>query len=1012
MEKHKQEPDIEALRQRIADLETQLAKCQQKKSTLQTILDKNLHSFLIMADANDKIPAVGTYWSYAFRIEANGQLVQEWTSNAFTRISGFTAEEVDARDGWPNLIHPDDRPIVMQRMQKLGRGLPDVSEYRLVTKDGRIRWIRDYARPVPNSAAEKMVLFYGTAQDITENKRAEEISKRNAENLATAQRIAHLGSWEWNLITEHVYWSDEMFRICGVEPGTFQPTYETAIQYIHPEDRATAIEVARRAIEEGESYNIEKRIVQPDGSYKVVLSQGEVIYDEGGHPRCLAGTFLDITERKQAEEKLRKFSRIVQQVADYVLITDKEGVIEYANPAFEEITGYSTEEAIGQTPAILASGEQDEAFYEQFWKTIRSGEVFRAVFLNRKKDGELFYDEKTVTPFLDEQGNLTHFVATGKDITAQKKLEERLRTISQLGWELALIHDEETIVHRVLTIAASLFPSADACCGLVDEEAGELEYQHLHNDGRMATDKLRLPLDGERGIGVVVVASGEALNVPNTKQDARFVHWPQDRTIRSELCVPMKIGERTIGILNVEGAEPYYFTSVDEQLLQTLADQTAVLLENARLYQAERARRQEIEAVQRASLSLTASLDLSQVLNTIVLTVSDLVSAQNVHIFLYEQNRLVFSAGMEEGVPRRGPLAPPRENGLTYSIARQGKPIIVSNMATSPLFVDASPAWKGSIVGFPLKIGSEVLGVMNVARLKPGPFSRSDMRALQLLADQATIAIENARLYKDLQDQMRMLQQTQAQLVHSEKIAALGRLVASIVHEINNPLQAVQGLLNLVGELNREPSSERVSRYLEVVKVEIERIILIVNRMRDFYRPAPQKLHSVDLHEVLASVLELVAKQLQESNILVEKEWSDELPLLLANEDSLKQVFLNLILNAVDAMPQGGRLYLRTVLDTLPVKPRQPAEAAVRIEFRDTGQGIPPKILDHVFEPFFTTKKQGSGQGLSISYGIIESYGGQMSVKSRVGVGTTFTILLPVNTPAVSEANINRRTHL
>jgi two-component system NtrC family sensor kinase len=175
--------------------------------------------------------------------------------------------------------------------------------------------------------------------------------------------------------------------------------------------------------------------------------------------------------------------------------------------------------------------------------------------------------------------------------------------------------------------------------------------------------------------------------------------------------------------------------------------------------------------------------------------------------------------------------------------------------------------------------------------------------------------------------------------------------------------------------------------------------------MRDFYRPAREGLQPTYLHALLENVLELTNKQLQHSNVTVERAWADYLPEIQANPDHLKQVFLNLVLNGIDAMPEGGTLHISIALDqiqthALPPTSEGPGRApAVRIESSDTGKGIPPGVLARLFEPFYTTKERGTGLGLSISYGIIQSHHGQITVESHVGLGTTFTILLPVEQP-------------
>jgi PAS domain S-box-containing protein len=147
-------------------------------------------------------------------------------------------------------------------------------------------------------------------------------------------------------------------------------------------------------------------------------------------PPMFTGYLRDITQHKQAEEQLRKLSSVIEQTDDSVVITDREGVIEYVNPAFLKKTGLAREEAIGKTPRIVKSGKQDDRFYrEQLWGTILRGDVFRGMVINKKKNGELYFEEKTITPLKNEEGVITHFVSTGKDITVRKQMEEEMEKV-------------------------------------------------------------------------------------------------------------------------------------------------------------------------------------------------------------------------------------------------------------------------------------------------------------------------------------------------------------------------------------------------------------------------------------------------------------------------------------------------------------------------------------------------------------------------------------------------------
>lgn len=233
------------------------------------------------------------------------------------------------------------------------------------------------------------------------------------------------------------------------------------------------------------------------------------------------------------------------------------------------------------------------------------------------------------------------------------------------------------------------------------------------------------------------------------------------------------------------------------------------------------------------------------------------------------------------------------------------------------------------------------------------------------------------------------LEQSQAQLIQVEKLAAMGRLAASIAHELNNPLQAIQNCLHLV--LKRPLPEPKRRQYLEMAQEEVERLIGIVQGMLEFYRPSKGQRAPVDANTIVENVLALTAKQLQHGQVTVHQRLTPNLPPLEAVSDQLKQVFLNIVINAVEAMPDGGDLYVDTGLT--------PDGRWITVSFTDTGVGLSPEEQANIFEPFYTTKTKGTGLGLSVSYGIIERHGGSIEVHSQPGQGSRFTVKLPVSQP-------------
>ena len=269
-----------------------------------------------------------------------------------------------------------------------------------------------------------------TIRDITHRKRAEAALQKIQASLAKAQRLAHLGSWDWDISKNKISLSDEIFRIFGLTPEEFGGSYEEFMGFIHPEDRDTVKLSVSRVLSKDLPFSLDYRVVRPDGKVRVVQSHGEIYFDEAGRPLRMMGTVQDITEKKEADEERRKLSMAVEQTSDWVMIIDKQSKIEYVNPAVEAITGYTKEELIGGNPGIFKSGTLDSSFCKELWQTVSSGNFYRNIFTHRKKNHELFQLDLTVTPLRDDQGNITHYLATAKDITQQRHMEERLNYLA------------------------------------------------------------------------------------------------------------------------------------------------------------------------------------------------------------------------------------------------------------------------------------------------------------------------------------------------------------------------------------------------------------------------------------------------------------------------------------------------------------------------------------------------------------------------------------------------------
>jgi PAS domain S-box-containing protein len=734
---------------------------------------------------------------------------------------------------------------------------------------------------------------------------------------------------------------------------------------------------------------------------------GNPVWNEQGQVEYAITAFQDISKRRRAETALQeseeRYRALVAHslAAIYLYDPDSRRVLQ-ANPAFCNLLGYQAEEATHLT--LYDFIVRDRADLDNLTEQIRAdGGANLGERQWRRKDGTLVRVHVTVGSF--QQAGRTLFFVVAHDISTLKLLEDRLAAVYRLGQELVLVHDEAAILQRVLQVIGNTLPFDLVACHLVNEAAGQLVNRYQLADGMIEAGTLHLPLDSEQSINVAVVRRGEAINLGDTSQDSRYLPYPGNRAFRSELCVPMKLGKLVVGTFNVESVVANQYTPADQELLQVLASQATVALENAYLFKAERQARQLAETQRAANLALSQSLELDAVLATLLDYLGQLVPYDSASVFLLAgNNSLVIRA--HRGYEQWWQSDPSQVAGLSLDVKKATSLQTVLATGKSLLIADTEcyPGWlavEGSEyirnwLGVPLVAGGQIIGLYSLDQSRPAVFTQEHVHLAEALAAQAAVAIQNASLYQAEREQYRRLELSQAQLLQAEKMGAVGRLAASIAHEINNPLQSIQGLLALLAEqVGHNGHAEELNHYLSVVNDEIERIAWVVRDMRSFSRPATASWEMTDVLAILENVLKLAAKQLEQSEIVVQWPKPEELPLIWANADHLKQVFLNLVLNAMDAMPQGGRLLVTTAVGEMINRDQDGAIPAIRVEFSDTGIGMSPEVLAHIFEPFFTTKEQSTGLGLTISYGIIEAHNGQISAASEVGKGTIVTLLLP-----------------
>ena len=394
---------------------------------------------------------------------------------------------------------------------------------------------------------------------------------------------------------------------------------------------------------------------------------------------------------------------------------------------------------------------------------------------------------------------------------------------------------------------------------------------------------------------------------------------------------------------------------------------------------------EQLSGLYKATLSFYDIMEMEQAYQEICTDISDILKVDQTILLLFDENQKIFTpfaSAAQTSAGLRTAMQMPLEKVVDLYQKSGGKPIIINDAGYAEPFSALVPeeehernmmlAW--------LLTKEKILGAIRVSG-KNGYFTDEDSKILIILANHMAVAMENADLYRNLQNKMGELRETQEQLIQSAKLAAIGELASNVAHEINNPLTSIIGF----AELSKEDDDiESIRKSLDIIEKESLRARDIVKQLLGFARKKPLHLTEVNINAVVKEVVAFSSSQTRMGKVKVTEEYSD-IPMTTGDVDQLKQVFLNIITNAIHSMPDGGGIAIRTFTKG----------EYILVSFSDTGHGISSEVRNRIFEPFFSTKKEkGTGLGLSISYRIIQDHGGRIDVESEPGKGSTFTVRL------------------
>jgi GAF domain-containing protein len=520
----------------------------------------------------------------------------------------------------------------------------------------------------------------------------------------------------------------------------------------------------------------------------------------------------------------------------------------------------------------------------------------------------------------------------------------------------------------------------------------EVETRMLRTRAGYGFDPTASNLQVKLGEGVVgwVAESRQSALVNDVGQDARYL--PVMERTQSELAVPLLAADRLVGVMNVESTRLNAFTRDDERLLQTLAGQLAVLIENARLHEETQQRLAEVSTLYAFAEQLTTSIDLPTLLDLIVVTLKEVLHCRGVSITLLNPDTQTLeiraAAGLQPQWRQNAKLKV--GEGISGQVAATATPMYVPDARSLPDFIFFDPVVRSLLV-VPLMVKDRVIGTLAIDQAIPDAFKQDDQRILTIAAAQAAAAIENAQLYTDLDQRAAKLELAYKDLQEVDKLK--DELVQNVSHELRTPLTFIKGYVELLLEEDLGPlnGSQResltivsdktnaltrlVSDIIYLQQVEWESLKFTPQNMREMARLA---LQSCEVAAVTAGIsLHLQAEA--------------DLPVIPVDRDRINQVFDNLLGNAIKFSPRGGAISIEV----------QDTGDMIQVGVRDTGVGIPSEKLDKVFDRFYqvdgsaTRRFGGAGLGLAIARRIIEAHGGRIWVESEVGQGSAFKFALP-----------------
>ncbi|WP_414580836.1 PAS domain S-box protein [Scytonema sp. PCC 10023] len=930
--------------------------------------------------------------------------------------------QAGTREDFFAVVHSEDRQSVIEAYERAKTGEDYAQEYRVIGSDGMARWFRSQGRVYKD--ADGPVRLVGVSIDISARKQTEQALAANAQRLSLALAAAKMGDWSWDAATDIVTFSQRAAEIFGIPSGPYM-TWTHMRDLLHKEDREPARLAVEEAIRYERDYDIEYRVIHPNGAERWVAAKGRAQYSVSGDVLSMFGVVQDVTDRKQMEAELRRreqrFKTLAENSPDIISRIDSEFRHLYVSPGIEQVTGIPAEEFIGKTNIDLGMPPENCRLWHENWQQIFTTGQSRSIEFNfQALNGTRWYQSRFVPEFAAD-GTVESIIGYLRDVTEFKRNEQQERFLAQASQTFAAASlDLQTVLNTITQLVSEY--TGDVCVLSLLSEDGQwldpVSVYHVDPEVRQFVNELlnSYPRRADEGIGGRVMQTGVALLMPVTSQEElRAAIIPEyqrylDRfRVYSTLLVPLKVRGQAIGVLSLTRnypGEPH--NTNDQTLFQNLADRAAMAIANAQLYQQAQLSRQQAEQTADRNarlLSVTAALSESltptEVAKVIVEQSTAVLNACSAMMAILNKNgtelEIVYSIGYPQDIGEWRCFPITTQVPLAEAV-RTGEPIweesTEARVARYPHLAEYYAQCNyGSWISLPLVVEGRAVGGISLNFTQFSPLSDDDRAFILALAQQCAQAIVRAQLYEAEQ------QALAAAVREAARSAAANRtkdeFLAVLSHELRTPMNPILGWTKLLREGKLDASKTAVA--LETIERNAKLQVQLIEDLLNISRILQGKLSlnscPIDLKSTIAAALKTVDLAAQAKTIQIQTYFESDVGNVLGDATRLQQVVWNLLSNAIKFTPNGGRVEIHL----------KEVEKQAQIIVSDTGKGINPDFLPYVFDYFrqadssITRKFGGLGLGLAIARHIVELHGGTIQADSLgEGQGATFTVMLPL----------------